>query len=415
MLSKSTDGGQTFTKPVYASPAHTGYAGYAWGIPALAPDGTIYVNYIYFASCYLGEEKCYTLDTMLSKSTDGSATFGPPTKITTALWHSFRSPYTVFRTGIYEFFTINPVNGHLLVALQNATAQGYEKLIGQGGGIADNTDILLYESADGGQSWNTPIRVNDNTNSPADMFQPVVAVSPSGLVAVGFYDRRLTCPATVEVVPNDVGESNRCIDVTTQFYTDEGSLKPVGHNVRVTKTSWDPNTSGTSGLTTAGQKLTFIGDYFGLALTDSMAYPFFTANFNLGENPTNDVQIFVGRVKTPINVQTTSTTTPTSALVTTTNPTQSGITTSSHTEETGQPLVLGQNTLLVAIVVVVVAFSVAAIAFSRRQKAQTHTQIWDVETDQRTQTMTSAGFCVNCGAALRPDSQFCKECGARAV
>jgi len=91
-----------------------------------------------------------------------------------------------------------------------------------------------------------------------------------------------------------MSKSNFCIDTTIQFFSDQGSLKPIGHNIRVTKSSWDPDNSGSLGW--KGLPLLFIGDYFGLALTNATAYVFFPANYDLGNNPTQDLQMFVGRI-----------------------------------------------------------------------------------------------------------------------
>jgi len=107
-------------------------------------------------------------------------------------------------------------------------------------------------------------------NEPAaagDTFQQKVFAAPNGIFGVAFYDRRLACPAT-DPIAADVGNTNTCIDVTIQFYDPDGTS--LGGNRRVTQESWDPNVNppqpgGLSGSTT------FIGDYFGGAMTSSGA------------------------------------------------------------------------------------------------------------------------------------------------
>jgi len=365
MLTKSTDKGETFTPPVLVSPKHKPAQGFAWPIPAVASDGTLYVNFIDYKNC----DGCNTLDVVVAASRDGGVTFGPPVKVATAIFHGYAN--TTFRSGIYQSFAINPVNGHLLMALENFTTTGCPGANVGESCLGRKTDILLYESPDG-VSWNNPLLVNDNPKPPAtNQFQPVVAVSPGGLVAVAFYDRRLDCPNENGVLPADIGSKNVCIDTTMQFYTDEGSLKPVGSNIRVSKTSWDPNNSGSLGK---GGKLTFIGDYFGLALTDSMAYPFFAANYDLGQNPEHDLQIFVARVKTPISPTTTS-----SASLTTTATTSGGTgqpqTTQAQATETSslqQPLTVGSDLILGAAVGVIGIIAILAyVIFKKRRQKPT--------------------------------------------
>jgi hypothetical protein len=51
------------------------------------------------------------------------------------------------------------------------------------------TDVALSHSDDGGLTWSSPVRVNQD-DGPADQLLADVAVSPEGVVAVSFLDRR---------------------------------------------------------------------------------------------------------------------------------------------------------------------------------------------------------------------------------
>jgi hypothetical protein len=157
----------------------------------------------------------------------------------------------------------------------------------------------LIQSTDGGQTWSTPLAVNDDISSGkvADHFQPAVAAGPGGAVAVAFYDRRRVCPTDASIIQLDQGRTNFCIDVSVQAYKDKGKSAgavPVGANIRASTYTWDPQQPGllvnpVDGTTTDLQKLgglgqmacashndpcrlSFIGDYFGLAISQGNIY-----------------------------------------------------------------------------------------------------------------------------------------------
>jgi hypothetical protein len=234
-------------------------------------------------------------DVWILKSTDGGLSFSAPKLAGTfPVFPFLRLPNTTFRDGISDNFAVNPANGHLLLTVEVYNGKGI--------------DVQLTESSDGGNSWSTPIYVNDasTVNDGTDQFQPSVAASPGGTVAVAFYDRRLQCPSGDLNIPTaDQGRSNFCPDTSIQFFSDGPSgLQALGSNIRVTKHTWDPQNPGT----TTGQLphpggpnsiTTFIGDYFGLALTDTNAYPLFVSNYNEGQNLANDQQQFLAIVPVP--------------------------------------------------------------------------------------------------------------------
>ncbi len=289
-FSHSADHGAHFSTPVDLSTASNDGPFNTFVFLGTAPDGTLYIAYTSFPSSTFPVAQIFIL-----KSTDGGQTFGPP-----KLAVSFESfpvlqlPNTTFRDGISDGFTVNPANGHLLLALEVAGPSGI--------------DVQLTESTDGGNSWTTPIFVNDpsTVNDGTDQFQPTVAASPSGTVGVTFYDRRLACPSgDPNILSADAGRTNFCINTSIQFFSDGASgLQTLGSNTRVTQATWDPQNPGTNsdGLPHPGgpnSSTTFIGDYFGLALTDSTAYAFFVSNYNLGQNAFNDQQQFVGIISVP--------------------------------------------------------------------------------------------------------------------
>jgi hypothetical protein len=312
MISKSNDEGESFSQPIRISPSASGNVSFVNPILAIGPDGVVYVSYASMAALPsvelnvpdFGQRAEYVV-----KSTDGGLTFTPPIEVTTTMNHGYDN--APFRASQFQSFAVNPRNGHLLLAVEQVTRANYEVVNGNyTEALAKRTDIAIYESTDSGQNWAAPLTVNDDPPSQNEnALQPVIATSPNGLVAVAFYDRRLPCPSESWVLPNDVGKENFCIDTVIQFYNDTNSLIPIGNNIRVTKYSWDPMNPGKIGRTSGLSDVWFIGDHFGLAMTNVTAYPLFAANFNLGANPDYNMQLFVALVSINVTVASNSTTT----------------------------------------------------------------------------------------------------------
>jgi len=289
-FSRSTDHGEHFSTPVMLSVANNDGPFNTYIFLGTGPDGALYISYSSFPSNLSPESDVWVL-----KSTDGGQSFTGPTlakrfRFVTAVALS----NTTFRDGISYNMAVNPANGHVLLALE---VQG------------DNgIDVQLSESTDGGQTFSPPIFVNDaaTVGDSTDQFQPTVAAGPDGTLAVAFYDRRLACPVgDPNILSADQGQTNFCINTSVQFFSDgPGGLQKLGSNIRVTQKTWDPQNPGSNsdGLPHPGgpnSSVTFIGDYFGLALSKQDAFVLFVSTANLGANPTNDQQQFVGVVPIP--------------------------------------------------------------------------------------------------------------------
>ncbi len=153
---------------------------------------------------------------------------------------------TTFEDGLEETSAVGNhlVNGHYPVYIAfESKSTGFD-------------NILLTAIYDQGKTWSPPIQVNDNASTQVDEFQPNLAVAPDGTVSVNFYDRRLACPkaGTSEAsaagltldqsIPNYSGSlppydaSDYCVNSSIQFYA--ADLQPIGHNIRLTAHTWDP-------------------------------------------------------------------------------------------------------------------------------------------------------------------------------
>jgi hypothetical protein len=276
----STDRGLSFSKATTIVSSSIDQLRDQFSQPAVDPAGDLYVAYTNIATKSTGA------DFFVTKSSDDGQTFGTPVKAgsgNTIGVSSARLTNTTFRDGInFAFAVSQDFPGHLYLAYNDFNGTQY--------------NMFLVQSRDGGQTWSSPIPVNDDINSgnAADHFQPAVATGPRGAVAVAFYDRRAACPSDPSIIVADRGRTNFCIDVSVQPYKDSGAgATPVGKNIRASNDSWDPQQPGllvhadgtTTDLQTLGGlgqmacskhndpcTLSFIGDYFGLAISDGNIY-----------------------------------------------------------------------------------------------------------------------------------------------
>ncbi len=235
---RSYDDGETFTAPVVATPGKTGFQDKPW----IAVDnfagpgqGNVYVtatdfsgsvnNGIYFfRSTNDGNSYGPTGGTLIAatsgvqgswvtvdpnhtvyvfyfdgsvtpqtikmrKSFDNGATFSSAVTVATlattagngdlGLTRSSASAAT-FRTNAFPQVVVNPVSGHLYMTYNNDPTG------------TDKADVYFTSSTNGGLTWSTPTRVNDD-GTRNDQWQPTIAVTPDGKsVGVFWYDRRLS-------------------------------------------------------------------------------------------------------------------------------------------------------------------------------------------------------------------------------
>lgn len=265
-MAVSRDRGLTFDKAVTISPPSQVGPGTTYVYPSVDATGDVYVSVVSFSPS--GKPS----NIYVARSTDDGQHFGSFALAVpnVSLFPGNALPNTTFRDGVVGNFTASKTYaGHLYLTYENWDGSQF--------------DVYFTESIDHGVTWSTPSRVNDNTNPTAsDQFEPSVAEGPGGAVAIAFYDRRATCPADRSVLAADVGRANFCIDVSVQAYQDSGSgALPVAGNVRASAVSWDPQNpaqhlSGLGQMACASHDdpctLSFIGDYFGLAVSAGNVY-----------------------------------------------------------------------------------------------------------------------------------------------
>jgi hypothetical protein len=282
-LAVSRDRGQTFSKATtITAPSQTGPSN-TYIYPSVDAAGDLYVAFVSFPiNPNRGPVTIY-----VSHSTDDGVSFSPfVSAATVGTLPAVSLRNTTFRDGITESFAASPTyKGHLHLT--------YEDWDGT------QMDVKFTQSTDGGKTWSEPKVVNDDDSSGAatDQFQPSIAAGPGGAVAVAFYDRREACPSDPSVLTADVGRTNFCIDTSLQAYKDSGSgAVPVKANYRISQFTWDPmnpaqHVKGLGQMACAGHtdpcKVAFIGDYFGLAISNENVYALFVST-HYPSNVTSD-------------------------------------------------------------------------------------------------------------------------------
>ena len=144
-------------------------------------------------------------------------------------------------------------------------------------------DIKLISSFNGGTTWSTPTKVNQDVTN-ADQFQPYVRVTPKGQVNVSFFDRRLDRPDP----PNHPGTSS-----STRSSRVRTTAGATWHETRVSHDSWDPSINPP--ISPSGE---FIGDYQGLVADDCFAMPFVN-DTHLANDPSRDPDFDRGLPRSP--------------------------------------------------------------------------------------------------------------------
>jgi hypothetical protein len=272
MVSVSRNRGVTFSKAVQlTTPSETTPAN-TYVYPSVGSDGTVYVA---FVGGFDTTNKNRVGHVYVTKSVDDGRTWGPFVLVASPGENpNGFLPNTSFRDGIIENFAASPTYpGHAYL-----TYEDWDFATGQ-------FDVKFTQTVDGGNTWSAPVTVVDAANAgTTDQFQPSVAAGSGGAVAVAFYDRRADCPSDASILPEHRGDANTCIDVSLQAFKDSGAgAVRVGSNVRVSTFTWDPDqpqqkVDGLTQYACAGHRdpcptgRGFIGDYFGLAISNGNVY-----------------------------------------------------------------------------------------------------------------------------------------------
>jgi len=177
VFSKSGDQGATWSKPkrisYYAGDCLDGDDTVEGAVPAVGPNGEIYVTWtgpkgLVFQKSLDGGETWMPKETMIEKQYGGWALDIP---------------------GIYR------ANGLPILKcdLSNGPNKGalYLNWCDQRNGVED-TDVWLMKSTDGGETWQKPVRVNQDDSKRHQFFTWITLDPTTGYLYFVYYDRRNT-------------------------------------------------------------------------------------------------------------------------------------------------------------------------------------------------------------------------------
>jgi len=225
LFTRSLDQGLTWSTPILLTNQVPDISNFGTSI-AIGPVGQIYVSWMQYGPG--------TPQFLMRRSDDGGLTFGPTIVVSNVFLTN--NPLPVPNFG-FRVLTIS----YLAVDISPFLGEGIVYAVWQDNRTG-TSHIYLSRSTNNGNTWSTPLQVDDSPVGTQN-FLPNVAVSRySGAVKVMYYTNRV---------------NSALIDVFSAESVNAGaSFAP---NVRVTSVSFDPNADPSIGFPTPS-----IGDYNGL-------------------------------------------------------------------------------------------------------------------------------------------------------
>ncbi len=194
-------------------------------VPAVGPNGEIYVSW------------AGPLGLVFDKSTDGGETWGNDVFVSTIPGGWDFNVSGISRCNGLPItmcdISNSPYNGNIYIGWSD-----------QRNGTS-NTDVFFVKSTDGGNTWSSPLRVNDDQTTRHQFFTWMTVDQSTGHIWAMFYDRR-----------NTTG------DATDVFVAKSTNGGDTFENFKVSESSFTPS------------QFVFFGDYTNIAAWNGKIYPF---------------------------------------------------------------------------------------------------------------------------------------------
>ena len=250
VLSRSTDGGETWGAPVNISSAvNSGSHDQGVNIQT-GPNGEVYVTWAIYDS-WPSDETALGF----AKSTDGGLTFSPAVRAIENIKGVRNSGAgKANRAASFPSMAVDisggSNSGTIYIVWNNIGVPG----VNSGG----DRDIYLIKSSDEGETWSDPIRVNQDPEEETNVqYMPWISCDPvTGALSVIFYDDRNVGGNQVETflaVSMDGGESWEDFKISDVAFTPAG-IPGLADN--------------------------YMGDYIGVTSYNSYVYPVWTDSRN---------------------------------------------------------------------------------------------------------------------------------------
>lgn len=172
-------------------------------VPCVGPNGEIYVSW------------AGPLGLVFDKSTDGGLTWGNDIFVS-----NIPGGWDFDVSGIYR------CNGLPITACDTSQApyRGniYINWSDQRNGTS-NTDVFFVKSTDGGNTWSSPLKVNDDNSNRHQFFTWMTIDQTTGAIYIVFYDRRNTTGDATDVY---VARSTNGGETFTNFKVSQSSFTP---------------------------------------------------------------------------------------------------------------------------------------------------------------------------------------------
>lgn len=254
VLSRTTNGGATWSKPTVILDSGT-HAGTIGNVIAVTSKGTVLDGTMIFSDN--GQRKLPFWGVAVIRSTDKGATWSKKPIVVATANPADAGPVDP-GTGEpvragFFDFTTGPNNTAYAVWTDNSLTPGIES-------------VLYSQSVDDGLTWSQPFVVNrtpQNIPGPDQQaFTPTVTVTADGVVGISYYDFRANAP--------NLGSETDLwlIRCSTGCASPAGWSTPALPELRVTPASFDMSAAPFAG----GE---FLGDYMGLTTSGSAFQPFF--------------------------------------------------------------------------------------------------------------------------------------------